>query len=431
MDKVTCKIVLDTKTKEPEKRLFLSVTYQRQAYKYSLGLDYKLTKEQFENKNLKITKEALSAAEPEKLRAEQIISNLGKDFSFSKFKAKFKGIDKTGKDDSMTDKLEDIFAHYIKDHPNIAQGTIDSYKSAINHLTAYHNNVCISDLTVSFMQSFLVHLKKTAGISSDATTNIYMRAIRAIYNYAETRLNLDPRNNPFGKNKIIIHSNTNVKKAIDERDFQKFLLYKPANEKEEFAYDMFLISFGLVGMNIVDIISIKNRDIKKNTLTYNRKKTRNSKKKTEPITIEIGKPTMELIKKHGFLNPYSPNDYIFPFLKNEMNEKQELRKRKDITKLINKSLGAICNKIEIEKFTSYAARHTIATMLMNAGTPVAAISKSLGHSNIKVTQNYLDQLSDKVTKDVSTKISQFMTPEVIVTETVDADESTYITHKKI
>ena len=110
MDKVTCKIVLDTKSKEPEKRLFLSVTHLRQAYKYSLGLDYKLTKEQFENKNLKVTKEALSAAEPEKLRAEQIISNLGKDFSFSKFKAKFKGTDKTEKDDSMTDKLEDIFA---------------------------------------------------------------------------------------------------------------------------------------------------------------------------------------------------------------------------------------------------------------------------------------------------------------------------------
>ena len=91
MGKATCKIVLDTKSKEPEKRLFLSVTYQRQAYKYSLGLDYKLTKEQFANRNLKITKEALAEAEPEKTRAEQIIKNLGENFSFPKFKSLFKG----------------------------------------------------------------------------------------------------------------------------------------------------------------------------------------------------------------------------------------------------------------------------------------------------------------------------------------------------
>ena len=91
MSKATCKIVLDTKSKEPEKRLFLSVTYQRQAYKYSLGLHYKLTKEQFENKNLKVTKEALAEAEPEKQRAESIIKKLGPNFSFSKFKSIFKG----------------------------------------------------------------------------------------------------------------------------------------------------------------------------------------------------------------------------------------------------------------------------------------------------------------------------------------------------
>ena len=76
MDKVTCKIVLDTKSKDAEKRLFLSVTYQRKAYKYSLGLDYKLTKEQFGNKNLKVTKEALSKAEPEKRYVQKaLLSN--------------------------------------------------------------------------------------------------------------------------------------------------------------------------------------------------------------------------------------------------------------------------------------------------------------------------------------------------------------------
>ena len=422
MNKATCKILLDTKSKESEKRLYLSVTYQRQAYKYSLGLNYKLTKEQFENKKLKITKEALAAAEPEKMRAEQIINELGQSFSFSKFKARFKGKVKTDNESVMSDKLDDVLNHYIKNkHDSLAQGTIDSYKSAVNHLTTYSKNVRISDLTVPFLQSFITHLKNSKDISSEATINIYLRAIRALYRFAETRLHLDHTNYPFGTNKIEIHSNTNVKRAIKENDFQKLLTYKPADSKEEFAYDMFLLSFGLIGMNIADIISMRNRDIEEQTLIYDRKKTKNRKKNPEPIKIEIEEPTMKLIKKHGVINPDAPDDYIFPFLKVGMSDKQELRKRKDITKLINKSLDEICKKLKIKKFTYYAARHTIATMLMNDNTPIEIISKCLGHSNIKVTQNYLSQLSDKVTKNVAIKVSSYMTPKTIENDSIKSN----------
>lgn len=422
MNKATCKIVLDTKSKESERKLFLSVTYQRQSYKYSLGLPYKLTKEQFANRNLKITKEALAEAEPEKLRAEHIVRQLGNDFSFSRFKALFKGKEKVEDTNIMSDKLEDVFLQFIKDHPNNAQGTFDSYRTAVNHITTYSKNVRIPDLTVSFMQSFILYLRNNIGISSDTSIYIYLRSLRAIYNYAQTKLDLDPRNNPFGKNKIKIKSNTNVKKAIDENDFQKFLTYKPTNAKEEFAHDMFLISFGLIGMNIADILSIRNSDIDKNTLRYNRKKTKNRTKSLEPIRIEIEEPTMKLIKKHGYINPNAPDDYIFPILKNGMSDKQELRKRKDITKRINKSLDDICQKLNIEKFTSYAARHTVATMLMNAGTSVETISKSLGHRNIKVTQNYLSELSDKNAIEVATKVSSFMTAKTTEVETTDIDD---------
>lgn len=417
MNKATCKVVLDTKSKELEKKLFLSVTYKREAYKYSLGLPYRLTKEQFLNKNLKVTKEALAEAEPEKARAEQIIKNLGDNFTFAKFKALFKGTEKN--ESSMSDKIQDIFNHYLIDHPNLAQGTIDSYKTVINHLINYDKSVRLSDITIAYIQSFIKHLKENGSVNSDTTINIYLRVLRAMYNYAETKLYTDPRNNPFGRNKIKISSNSNVKKAINEKDFQKFLSYKPTDTREEFAHDMFLISFGLIGMNIADIVSIKNKDIDKdNILSYTRKKTQNRRNNATSIVIKVSKPTLELIKKHGVINPNSPNDYIFPFLTPSMSGKQELRKRKDITKKINQSLEDICKHINIEKITTYAARHTIATMLMNSGTTVEAISKSLGHSSIKVTQNYLAQISDKVANDISDKTTSFMT---IRTEPVDAD----------
>ena len=415
MNKATCKIVLDTKSKEVEKKLFLSVTYQRQAYQYSLGLGYKLTKEQFANKNLKITKEAFAEAEPEKLRAESIIKKLGTNFTFARFKSMFKGVD-TESCDIMSDKIEDIYSHYLKDHPNLSQGTIDSYKTVINHLISFDKNIRITDISVPFLYLFQEYLKKKCSVTSEATINIYLRSIRAIYNYAEVKLELEHKNNPFGRNKIRIASNSNVKKAINNNDFQKILTYKPRNPKEEFAHDMFLISFGLVGMNIADILSITNKEINGEYLTFYRKKTLKRQGAATPITIKIGKPTMELIKKHGFINPYNMDDYVFPFLKHSMTEKEELRKRKDITKSINKSLKTICENLNIEKITTYNARHTIATMLMNSGTTVEAISKTLGHSNIKVTQNYLSQLSDAITNDISEKTTSFMTLETSPTD---------------
>lgn len=410
MNIATCKITLDTKSNEMEKRLFLSITYQRQAYQYSLGLNYKLTKEQFDNKKLKITKEALAKAEPEKLRAEQIIASLGDHFTFSAFKKKFKAKGIAESDKVMTDKLQDVFNHYIEDHPNITQGTIDCYKTAVNSITSFQKDISITDFTIPNIKAYIKHLKSSKGVSSDTTIYIYLRSLRALYNYAQTNFNLDPRNNPFGRNKITISSKTNIKKAINESEFKKLLSYKPICETETFAYDMFLISFGLIGMNIADIIAIKNKDISNgDVLTYYRKKTRNRQKHATAITVKIGKPTLELIKKHGIINPTAPNDYIFPFLKASMSEKQELRKRKDITKKINKSLKDICEIIGIESITTYSARHTIATMLMNSNTPVEYISKSLGHSSIKVTQNYLAQLSGKVISEISDKTTSFMT----------------------
>lgn len=423
MSKATCKIVLDTKSKEPEKRLFLSVTFQRQAYKYSLGLDYKLTKEQFDNKNLKITKEALAEAEPEKLRAESIIKSLGSNFSFARFKSKFKG-EEAEQDIVMSDKIEDIFANYLKDHPTLSQGTIDSYRTVVNHIIVFQKDARINDMTIPFLHSFQDHLKKCGGVTSEATINIYLRSLRAIYNYAEAKLNIDHKNNPFGRNKILIASNNNVKKAINEKDFQKILSYKPHNSKEEFAHDMFLISFGLAGMNIADILSITSSEIKGNILTFYRKKTQRSQRTATPIILKIGKPTMKLIKKHGVIDPDGKDEYVFPFFKHSMTEKEELRKRKDVTKIINKALKTICEDLKIEKITTYSARHTIATMLMNSGTPVEAISMSLGHSNIKVTQNYLSQLSNSVLDDISEKTSSFMTATIGQTENEKVDEVT-------
>ena len=85
----------------------------------------------------------------------------------------------------------------------------------------------------------------------------------------------------------------------------------------------------------------------------------------------------------------SPGNYIFPFL-DEYDTPIEQKKRvQDITRRINKRLKKIGNALNISGISTYTARHSFASVLKRSGANIAYISESLGHSDLKTTENYL------------------------------------------
>ena len=52
------------------------------------------------------------------------------------------------------------------------------------------------------------------------------------------------------------------------------------------------------------------------------------------------------------------------------------------TTMIGKALG-------IDHISTYTARHSFATVLKRSGANIAYISESLGHQDLKTTENYL------------------------------------------
>ena len=412
MNKVTVMITLDAKSQEEKKSIFLAVRHERKTRQYSLGINTKLTKHEFNNPRLKITKDVLEQARPYQVKAESIIRDLGDEFSFIKFKERFKGENKVI--DNASKDINDVFAQYIQDKRNLHQGTIDNYKSIINHINNFKRGINITDLDVDMILKLQEHIRRKFREEygrelAEATMGIYMRALRAIYNYAQTRFNLPRERYPFGNNKIIIHSSESSHRAMSDDDFARFISYKPTNKNEEFAQDMFIISYGLVGMNTADILNIKNKNIKDGSkLEFIREKTRDRTTKQTVIKMIIEPKILKLITKHAVIAPESPDDYIFPFYNKEMTEKQKLRKRKDVTRAIDRSLKTICSNIGIPQITTYWARHTIATNLYNAGRSAEVISKLLGHADIKTTNTYLGQLGLKKQEEVANDISSFL-----------------------
>jgi site-specific recombinase XerD len=62
---------------------------------------------------------------------------------------------------------------------------------------------------------------------------------------------------------------------------------------------------------------------------------------------------------------------------------------RDVISNCNRCLRKIGKAINIEGLSTYTARHSYATVLKRSGANIAYISESLGHSNLKTTENYL------------------------------------------
>jgi len=101
------------------------------------------------------------------------------------------------------------------------------------------------------------------------------------------------------------------------------------------------------------------------------------------VTPEI----QSIIDKWG--TPKNPNNYIFPYLTGKETPMEAKYVVRAITKLCNKRLKKIGKAIGIEGISTYTARHSYATVLKRSGANIAYISESLGHNDLKTTENYL------------------------------------------
>lgn len=150
-------------------------------------------------------------------------------------------------------------------------------------------------------------------------------------------------------------------------------------------YAMFLL-MARTGMRISDVVSLKlsNIDWKRNCISLTQQKTGNIF--GLPLSKEIGMAIVSYLKNG---RPQSSSDYVFvrhnaPYdsLDYHNNFNSELRRymrRAGIT-------------IPTEKHTGvHTFRHSFATNMLKEETPLQDISQILGHSDINVTETYLQR----------------------------------------
>jgi len=141
------------------------------------------------------------------------------------------------------------------------------------------------------------------------------------------------------------------------------------------------------GINVVDLIKLKFRDIEDGEICFVRQKTERTNSTRREIRIVIIDQIQTIIDKWG--NEAKPENYIFPFLSGNPTPEDIHRRKSDVTRRINRRMEKVGKSLEIDKLSTYVARHTYATILQNSGVSTFQISKNLGHSDIKTTEHYL------------------------------------------
>ena len=108
-------------------------------------------------------------------------------------------------------------------------------------------------------------------------------------------------------------------------------------------------------------------------------------------------PDALVILKKYMKEEATKDDYIFPILDKQIHitKQQQYNRILKARRKINKNLKIIGKELNINiQITTYVARHTFATVLKRSGVNIGIISESLGHSDLKTTQIYLDSFEN-------------------------------------
>ncbi|KAA5548381.1 site-specific integrase [Adhaeribacter rhizoryzae] len=265
--------------------------------------------------------------------------------------------------------------------------TSDWYKYTLRSIELFAgNNIEFTRVTVDWLKKYEQHLL-TEG-KSYTTISMYMRALQVIINEGKASGLVKASSHPFGKGKYEIpqHEGRNIALTIN----QISLIFNYTCETDSLAMcrDLWFFSYLCNGANITDICKLRFSNIQNGEVCFYRQKTLAKAKKKKLIQATLTFEMQVIIKRWGN-QTQAPENFIFPFLKGNETPLDERRVIKNITHLINDKMKWLGERLGIGNISTYTARHSYASVLKRSGAKIAFISESLGHNDLKTTENYL------------------------------------------
>jgi integrase len=268
-----------------------------------------------------------------------------------------------------------------------AIGNSITYSCALRHLEKYAGTkISFDSITVDWLKRYEKAMLNEG--KSYTTISMYIRSMRALFNEAKNAGIIKEAQYPFGKGKYEIPTGKGRKMALTLQQIKQILNYTDEAEATEHYRDLWFFSYLCNGININDMLKLRYANIDGDEIHFYRSKTLHTSKEKKEIEALLTPEMKQIIERWG--NPdRNPNSYVFPFLTGDEMPIEQKKRIQDITRRINKHIKKIGDTLGISGISTYTARHSFATVLKRSGANIAYISDSLGHSDLKTTENYL------------------------------------------
>jgi len=269
---------------------------------------------------------------------------------------------------------------------DFAAGTLERYETSLKHTRSFiqwkykADDIDIKKLNYGFISGYEFWLKSVRNCNHNST-------MKYLANFKKIVI-LCLKNGWISKDPFLgfkMSKKEVVREFLTEEELQLMQSKKFVSERINQVRDIFLFSC-FTGLAYADVKKLKRSEInngidgEKWVFTSRQKTDTASRIPLLPLALQI----MEQYANHPQCNN---TGRLFPVLSNQkMNA--YLKEIADICGL-NKEL------------TYHIARHTFATTVtLSNGVPIETVSKMLGHTNIKTTQQYAKILDLKISMDM-------------------------------
>ncbi|HEY5123716.1 MAG TPA: tyrosine-type recombinase/integrase [Ignavibacteria bacterium] len=299
--------------------------------------------------------------------------------------------------------LSELFNYYIENKENIKPTTIDSLRYSKNRFENFKSGLNVGDVTVSFLKKF--EKKEIELEHSLATIDHHMRNLRTIINYFIHYVKVIPKEYeyPFGPGGFTVSGYFPSTQVLKAHEIQSIIDLKEFKTKEhEFARDVWVMLYRCNGANFADLLRMKWSQIDGDYIFFTRKKTESTRKNNrKQIIVPVTDKLKDSITRVG--DKDSP--FLLGLIKEGYDELSFKNRNHKIKQQINQKLKDIQEQLKLSRPLNLGnARDCYASSLDRNNIPREKISQMLGHSNMIITEHYLDGLDPDSTFGINAPI---------------------------
>lgn len=249
------------------------------------------------------------------------------------------------------------------------EGNAQTYDDALNNLVKFvgRDHIRINEITGNFIRDWIEWIQnmpaRPGRKKGTRAASLYPSNVRALHNRIKDEYNDEDQGiirvplSPFSKIKLpkFVPSR---KRALTADQIKAIFnlddVAAPKNKvsRTNLSKDVFILSFGLIGMNAVDLFNCT--EYKDGRITYERTKTKNRRTDRALISIKVEDEIKSLLDKYR--DPAGERVFCFYHMYKSVST---------FSAALNKGLKNVGERIGVENLEFYAARHSWATIAIN------------------------------------------------------------------